>query len=113
MSRKQPAKIAAGWLTVLGMAVLLPAVQADTPSVSPQDKVFLCVACHGADGIGKAQQYPNLRGQKATYLEKQLRDFRSGERDAPHMQRVARDLTDEDITELAAFFAQMNPDMSK
>jgi len=113
MNRIHPAKTAVRWFAPLGLALLVPFVQAETPSVSPDDKVFLCVACHGADGIGKAQQYPNLRGQKAAYLEMQLRAFRSGERKAPHMERVARDLTDDEIAELAAFFAQMNPDMSK
>ncbi|MES9818120.1 MAG: c-type cytochrome [Candidatus Thiodiazotropha sp.] len=29
-----------------------------------QEKLLTCVACHGADGIGKSPQYPNLKGQK-------------------------------------------------
>jgi cytochrome c553 len=74
---------------------------------------MVCVACHGADGIGKSTQYPNLRGQKIGYLEKQLRDFRSGARKAPHMERMARPLSDEDIVDMARFFADLNPDISK
>lgn len=64
-----------------------------------------CVACHGADGIGKAPQYPNLRGQKAPYLEKSLKAFRSGERKDPNMAAMAKGLTDSEIADLAAYFA--------
>lgn len=67
-------------------------------------KVGVCVACHGADGIGKAPQYPNLAGQKATYLDKQLKAFRSGERKDPNMSAMAKPLSDDDIAELAAYF---------
>lgn len=73
-----------------------------TPAVIA--KVSACVACHGADGIGKAPQYPNLAGQKATYLEKQLKAFRSGERKDPNMSAMAKPLSDDDIAELAAYF---------
>lgn len=71
-------------------------------------KVGSCVACHGADGIGKAPQYPNLQGQKAAYLEKQLRAFRSGERKDSNMNALAKPLSDADIANLAAYFEQVN-----
>ena len=67
-----------------------------------------CVACHGADGIGKAQQYPDLRGQKAYYLEKQLRAFRNGERKDAAMNAVASNLTDAEIAGLAAYFSMLD-----
>lgn len=70
-------------------------------------KVGTCVACHGADGIGKAPQYPNLQGQKAAYLEKQLRAFRSGERKDSNMNALARPLSDADIVNLSAYFEQV------
>lgn len=63
-----------------------------------------CVACHGADGIGKAPQYPNLQGRDAAYLAQQLKDFRSGTRKSVWMAAMARPLTDEEITQLAAYF---------
>lgn len=69
--------------------------------------VATCVACHGADGIGKAPQYPNLRGQKAAYLVKQLKAFRAGTRQAPAMARMARSLSDDDIAFVADFFAAL------
>jgi cytochrome c553 len=39
-----------------------------------------CHACHGADGIGISAEIPNLAGQKAPYLQAQLRAFKSGDR---------------------------------
>lgn len=63
-----------------------------------------CVGCHGADGIGKAPQYPNLQGRDAAYLAQQLKDFRSGTRKSVWMAAMARPLTDEEITQLAAYF---------
>ena len=66
-----------------------------------------CVACHGADGIGKAPQYPNLAGQKAPYLERSLKAYRSGERKDPNMSAMARDLSDADIANLAAYFSSL------
>ena len=71
-------------------------------------KVGGCVACHGADGIGKAPQYPNLQGQKAAYLEKQLKAFRSGERKDSNMNALAKPLSDSEIANLAAYFEQVN-----
>lgn len=63
-----------------------------------------CVACHGADGVGKAPQYPNLRGQKSAYIEKSLKAFRSGERKDPVMGPMAKPLSDAEIANLAAYF---------
>jgi cytochrome c553 len=62
---------------LVGMA-MLPA-RAEAENVSAPPVAGRCVACHGADGIGKAPQYPDLRGQKTAYMEKQMRAFRSGE----------------------------------
>jgi cytochrome c553 len=70
-------------------------------------KLGSCVACHGADGIGKAPQYPNLKGQKAAYLEKQLKAYKSGARKDPTMNTMAKPLTDADIVDLAAYFANV------
>jgi len=71
------------------------------------DKIAECVACHGADGIGKAEQYPNLQGQGEAYLVKQLRDFKRGTRKDPAMNVIAESLSDEEVKRLARFFAQV------
>lgn len=76
-------------------------------SATDQAKIANCVACHGADGVGKADQYPNLQGQKAAYTVKQLQDFKSGVRKNATMNTVARALSEADIKMLANFFTQV------
>lgn len=90
------------------LAAAAPAALAGGDAAAAMSKVGGCVACHGADGIGKAPQYPNLQGQKAAYLEKQLKAFRSGERKDSNMNALAKPLSDADIANLAAYFEQAN-----
>lgn len=66
-----------------------------------------CAACHGAEGISHSPIWPNLAGQKAAYLEKQLKDFRADVRKDPMMTMMAKPLSDEDIANLAAYFASL------
>ncbi|NVK56262.1 MAG: cytochrome c [Alteromonadaceae bacterium] len=66
-----------------------------------------CAACHGAKGISHSPLWPNLAGQKAAYLEKQLKDFRNDVRKDPMMTAMAKSLSDEDIVNLAAYFSSL------
>ncbi len=70
-----------------------------------QAKSTACIACHGADGNSMMGEWPKLAGQHAGYLAKQLREFRSGERANAIMRGMAAGLSDEDINDLAAFYA--------
>jgi len=65
-----------------------------------------CISCHGMTGITVTQLWPNLAGQQAMYLQKQLRDFKSGERQSPIMQVIAQELTDEQIVAVAEYYSQ-------
>ncbi|NLS13682.1 cytochrome c4 [Vibrio sp. SM6] len=74
-----------------------------------------CVACHGADGSSSIlPTYPKLAGQHAGYLQKQLQDFKlamatSGKqgRNDPVMGGMAMPLTEQDIADLAAYYASL------
>ena len=68
-------------------------------------KALACQTCHGLDGSAKIPQAPNLAGQNATYLVKALKDYRSGARKNDMMSLVAPTLKDQDIDDLAAYFA--------
>lgn len=68
-------------------------------------KSATCAACHGADGISTNDIWPNLAGQKAGYIKKQLKAFQDGSRKDPMMSPMAAPLTDEDIENLAAYFS--------
>lgn len=69
--------------------------------------VAACAACHGPAGSGNpSAKYPSLRGQHATYVEKQLRDYRSGARQTDQnqmMRNVASALSDEEIAAVAQY----------
>jgi cytochrome c553 len=70
-----------------------------------KSKAMVCAACHGADGNSLIPMYPSLAGQSANYLAKQLADFKSANRKNPVMAGMAAALTQEDMHDLAAFFA--------
>lgn len=72
--------------------------------------IAACVGCHGADGKSGAGRSPIIAGQEWRYLEKQLLDWRSGERHnsaAGVMNRIARRLTDADIAALAGYLSAL------
>lgn len=68
-------------------------------------KSVVCAACHGADGNSSNPLWPNLAGQHAPYMVKQLKDFKSGARKDPVMAPMAAPLSDQDMENLAAYFA--------
>jgi cytochrome c553 len=68
-------------------------------------KAGMCRACHGIDGVAKQPDAPNISGESAIYLERQLRAFRSGERKHEQMSIIAGGLSDEDIADLVAWYS--------
>lgn len=65
----------------------------------------VCAACHGANGISVSDGIPNLAGQRATYLESQLKAWKDGTRKNGVMNAVAAQLSPADMSNLAAHFA--------
>jgi cytochrome c553 len=72
-------------------------------------KAALCGACHSPNGVSINPLWPNLAGQKAAYLSKQIKAFRDGERIEATMQPFVVSLTDEEIDDLSAHFASLTP----
>ena len=66
----------------------------------------VCAACHGADGNSAAADFPRIGGQYADYLAKALQEYRSGERSHPSMRAISASLSDQDMADLAAYYAQ-------
>jgi len=66
-----------------------------------------CAACHGATGISANDMWPNLAGQKETYLAMQIKAFRDGTRKNPMMSPMAAGLSDADIANLAAYYSSL------
>ncbi len=70
-------------------------------------RAIACQACHGLDGLSKHPEAPNLAGQIENYLAKAIGEYRSGERKNEMMNIVSKDLSDQDIANLAAFYASI------
>lgn len=67
----------------------------------------ICQQCHGVDGLALVDEAPNLAGQKRSYLARQLRAFRAGERSDPKMSPTAIKLSDEDIADVAEWYSSI------
>ena len=70
-------------------------------------KSATCAGCHGPKGISMVPMYPNLAGQKEAYLVKQIKNFKEGVRKDPTMNAMVKVLSDEDIDNVAAYYANM------
>jgi cytochrome c553 len=68
-------------------------------------KAQMCVVCHGLNGIAKVPDAPNLAGESAMYTTKQLKAFKEGKRQHEQMSLIAKSLSDQDIADLAAWYA--------
>lgn len=74
-----------------------------------KSKAGMCSACHGADGNSMVPMYPKIAGQHAQYLNISMKAYRDGQRtggNAAIMTPMAKNLSDQDIADLAAFYSQ-------
>jgi len=71
-----------------------------------------CAVCHGADGNSTIETNPKLAGQYESYLIRALQDYRSGARENATMAGFAAALSDQDIRDLAAWFASQESDLA-
>lgn len=78
---------------------------ANAQAMEAPAKAKTCVGCHGADGNSMVPNFPKLAGQHANYLEKALKDFRDGFRKDATMAAFAKGLSDQEIKDLAAYYA--------
>ena len=95
--------------SVLAIAAM-PAHAAD-PKVGRQKAAGICQACHGMDGLSKNPEAPNLAGQIENYLAKALTEYRSEVRKNEAMNIVSKELSDEDIANISAYYASIQIDV--
>lgn len=93
----------------LTVALALPVRAADGDPAAGQQKKQMCEGCHGIIGYRTAYpsvySAPKLGGQGAAYVVKALQDYRAGGRKHPSMNGVAGSLSDQDMADLAAYYA--------
>lgn len=97
--------------TILGLALAMALgagqqAHAAGDAAAGKAKTEACAGCHGEDGNAPVAMFPKLAGQHPAYLVKQLRDFKSGKRVDPTMNAMAESLSDADMADIAAWYAQ-------
>lgn len=97
--------------TTAAPATAAPAAVALKPgdATAGQAKAAACGACHGMDGNSTDPQYPKLAGQSEQYIVHQLENFKSGKRQNPIMFGMASPLSEQDMRDIAAYFASKTP----
>ena len=93
-------------LLLVTAAVLAGSAQARDP-VAGKAKAGMCATCHGPLGISQLPNAPHLAGQPAIYVAEQLKAYRSGKRTNEVMGVIAKPLSDQDIDDLAAWYASI------
>jgi len=87
----------------IGFVLAVPPAQA---ADEIEGKAQPCAACHGdKGGPVDPKTTPVIWGQEQSYLMKQLRDFRNGERKSAVMSPIAKDLAEGDLRQIAAYFS--------
>ena len=73
-----------------------------------KEKSAVCASCHGVDGNSAIPANPRLAGQHASYLLRALQDYKSGARKNAIMAGFAAALSEQDMEDLAAYFASQS-----
>ena len=97
-------------LALAGVANLAAAADIVGNAKAADNKVAMCIGCHGIPGykatFPEVYQVPMIGGQSAKYIEAALRAYQKGERKNPSMRGIALGLSDQDIADVAAYYAQ-------
>ena len=92
-------------VTLLSLALAPPLAHAADAAAGKAKVDVVCAACHGANGVSVSDTIPNLAGQKAAYIENQLKALKDGSRKNPVMGAIASQLSADDIANVAAYFS--------
>lgn len=106
-------KLLVSLAATLGLAVGAAHAQVEGNPSAGREKAQVCAACHGQQGISAAPTFPNLAGQQPNYLIKQIVDIRDGTRVVPQMAGIVDNLTEQDIADLAAYYANQTPNLGQ
>jgi len=93
-------------ITVIAMVALTSVSVAAGNAEAGKAKSAVCAGCHGADGNSANPTWPKLAGQHASYIAKQLADFKGKKRSDPLMSSQATGLSEQDMADLSAYFSK-------
>jgi cytochrome c553 len=92
------------FFALFATAALLPAAGAADLTRAVEIVEGKCFICHGAEGESSSPVFPRLAGQHASYVERQLADYKSGKRKNDTMQSMVADLSADDMRLLGMYF---------
>jgi cytochrome c553 len=95
------------WIPCLTLIVAASGAWAADAGAGKARAEAVCSACHGINGVSVADAIPNLAGQKAAYIESQLKALKDGSRKHPVMNAIAAQLSPDDIGNVAAYFSSL------
>ncbi|MGO4386497.1 cytochrome c [Microvirga sp. 2YAF29] len=100
-------------LAALGavLGIVAPEAAGAGDAKAGRQKITTCQACHGLDGLSKNPEAPNLAGQIEGYLVKALAEYKAETRKNESMNIVAKDLSDQDMADIAAYFSSIQVDV--
>jgi cytochrome c553 len=108
------ANIIATFLTLAATSLALSPVSAQElkgNAEAAKDKVAMCIGCHGIPNYKASFPHvyyvPKIAGQSEKYISNALHAYKKGERDHPSMKGIAWSLKDQDIADLAAYYASL------
>jgi|SRR6266571_3231430 cytochrome c553 len=97
-------------LVLAGIANVAAAADIVGNAKAATAKVEMCIGCHGIAGykatFPEVYRVPMIGGQSAKYIENALNEYKKGERKHPSMRGIAASLSDQDIADVAAYYAQ-------
>jgi cytochrome c553 len=99
------ALILVGGLTGAALASQAPSKPIGDPKAGEAKANTICMACHGPQGNSIIPMWPKLAGQLPDYAYKQLMDYKTGNRQNAQMSPMAAPLTEQEILDLAAYYA--------
>ncbi|NOJ39438.1 c-type cytochrome [Bradyrhizobium australiense] len=94
--------------SLLALMICVPFARA-ADIAAGKAKAELCVGCHGEGGISQIENIPSLAAQPDQFIQWQLVFFRAGTRKNEQMQPIVEQLNNEDIRNLGAYFASLEP----
>lgn len=97
-----------GRLALTAIVMCAATAHADGDAAAGRLKAYTCLGCHGIENYNNAYptyRVPKLGGQHPEYIVAALKEYKSGERSHPTMRAQASSLSDQDIADIAAYFA--------
>jgi len=99
-------------VVVLGLLVCSQNLFAEGNADAGKEKSSLCIACHMEDGNSITPQFPRLAGLGDAYLLKQMQDIKNGDRTVAEMTGLLTSYSDQDLADMAAYYASQNMQLS-